>query len=180
MDSYKTYIENLAENKDGMVFQNASPEHACIVMSTIFKSSEKHLRILAGTLNGKVSNNENPNLKKDYLDSLMKFIEVKKGTLHILLERVDSDFLQSELYSKLNFYSILYPDRIILKKIDEDYNDSDPKFHFTVGDDRMFRFEKDIENHTAIGSFNNPDSASKLIDFFDFSFSSDKAKLIHN
>lgn len=182
MENYKTYIENLAKSKDGMMFQNSSPEHACIVMTTIFKNSEKDIRIFAGNLNGRVSNNEDKNLKKDYIDSLIKFIEEKKGNVKIILDEFDEKFLKSELFSKLQLYLFLYPKRVQIKKLNTSiFSDNEKeKFHFTVGDDYMFRFENDTNSFSALGSFNNKDFSQKLITFFDKNFNSLEAKPIIN
>ena len=48
--------------------------------------------------------------------------------------------------------------------------------HFTIGDDKAYRIETDIENRTAECNFNNPNLAKATADFFDRLFVRDDAK----
>jgi len=170
---YQSYIENLAKSGDSMFFQNSGPEHAAVVMTTIFKHSKNHIRIFAGNLNGPVVKNENVALRKAYADELVSFIEERNGTLQILLDEFDKDFLIGELYSRLFLYTFLYSDRVQIKKSKTShFKPNVKKFHFTVGDNKLFRFEKDTAKHAAFGSFNHPDFSKDLINFFDAKFES--------
>ena len=61
------------------------------------------------------------------------------------------------------------------------YRTSDPdkkEVHFTLGDNKAYRIETDIEKRTAECNFNNPELATETVDFFDHLFNRDDAKEI--
>lgn len=79
--------------------------------------------------------------------------------LSIVLEN-DVDISES-----LNFIKALksrFQDRISISKLPLNYNSfslttDNQKFHFTIADDRMVRFEYDIQKRKATLNFNDPD-----------------------
>lgn len=175
MKDYSKYIKNLADNDESMLFQNSSPKHAAVVLANIFNKSKSELRIYAGDLCGEVSHkNDDALLKSAYINELTSFID-RGGNLKIILEEFNEELLKTELYSKLNLYSAMYPSKIKVKILSKNSKTDDfiNKYHYTVGDNNKFRFENDTKKYIAVGSFNNIDVSKKLIDSFDLLFNND-------
>lgn len=68
---------------------------------------------------------------------------------------------------------LIHPDSS--KEIENIYGE---QTHFSIFDNEKFRYEYDSENYRAIGSFNQPETAAKLIKLFDRIFNDPASKLI--
>jgi hypothetical protein len=158
LKSYKIAIENLANKKDGTYFTNSGKEHAAIVMSNIFKSTDSHIRIFAKNLSGEVCDQDL------YIDGLQQFIN-RKGEIEIILtEEPSSD---SKAFKLIKEYQICNPEKVNIKKTATNISNlPELKFHFTVGDERIFRLEKDTSKYLAVCSFNDNEYSKKLISLF--------------
>ena len=176
MESYKAFVRQLSDKKENRVFLNSDPKHALEVLTEIFRQSESVIRIFAASLCREVSN------EPDYIEALSDFIE-KDGQLRVLLNRYDpEEARQSNLFKRLAYYESLQKD-ISIKKTNRIFfrsNDPDKKeVHFTVGDDRAYRIETDIELRTASCNLNDPETARKMIAQFDEIFGFPESEPIH-
>lgn len=179
MDEYKNYIADLAESKSSDIFYNSSPDHAAIVMGTIFNNSKSGLRIFAGNMCSEVSTNDY------YLDNLSKYLE-QGGSVKVLLNDHKENFFQTKVFELLSFHSFINPASVSVKtysgKVKLTKNDSE--VHFTIGssnsDDtvQMYRLEDDIVNYIAYGSFNDSITSTILKTIFDKIDSGDKVTQI--
>ncbi len=142
--TYQLAIENLAKQKDPYLFENTGPFHAAVVMGNIFETATKYVNIFAGDFNGAVSD------KAVYLDGLGNYLERKKP-LSIIFEREPNpNSLALQLirkYARVN-------NNIDIRILNED-KDGNEQGHFTIADDRMFRYEKSKDEYKALCSFNN-------------------------
>lgn len=154
--SYTRTIENLANTKEKFPFANSGKEHACVVMSNIFRTADSHVRIFAKNLNGTIS-------KGEYLTQLENYLK-KNKSISVLLEENPEN--RSEAINLIAKYKKDCPDKITISIADKDTLGKvrkDMKYHFTIADDRMFRFETDTENYTAVCDFNDS-SSYKMLD----------------
>jgi hypothetical protein len=162
LDDYKALIENLAANKESMQYVNCGKDHAAIVLSTIFDHAQNEVFLMAGKMNGGISSQE------IYITALKGFLQ-RKGTLKILLDEYSPSNNEElfRLLSKFNFYN---PDQVQVK-INASTKLRSKPVHYCVADNEMYRYETDVENYTATGSFNDPKSAGILTTHFNSVFS---------
>src|SRR5262245_18526670 len=149
MLSYANYIESLAREGQDKVYFNSGPNHAAVVMSRIFKYSQRIVRIYCGGFDGIVSNDE------DYLKYLDRFL-AKGGMLKVLAQE-DRSQGPGKIFKVLK----KFPDLVEMYKTDSTviYNTTQKPLHFTIGDDKMLRLETGIDNYAAQGNFGNKDTA---------------------
>lgn len=161
---YKNFVHTLAKNDEDRIFLNSDKDKAIIVLVRLIQNSQNELRIFAGNLCNSVGDNS------DYIIAISEFIE-RGGTIKILLNNYDPDFARnSNLFKRLAYY-IAQGKNIFVKKTDaKPYRTSDvekKEIHFTVGDNKAYRIETDIEKRTAECNFNSPQVAKGIADFFD-------------
>ncbi|WP_296006666.1 hypothetical protein [uncultured Alistipes sp.] len=165
MKKYIEYISQLANNKINKNFSNSDEDHALEVLIKIFQSSNKIIRIFAGSLCSDVPNDPR------YIAALSDFIE-RAGQVRILLNDFNTESAKnSNLFKRLAYYTSLDNTDIQIHKTPaKPYLKKDPQknpVHFTVGDANAYRVETDIEKRTANCNFNHPEGAENLIAFFD-------------
>lgn len=172
MDDYIQYIKDLADKKQDALFFNTGALHASFVMSTIFDSSKETIKIFAGNLCGQVSDTET------YRTSLNHFLS-KNGKLQVLLQ--ESKMITSAeppIFDMLKFYNIVKFGNVEVKKLKGSMLGLEGDMHFTVGDNKMYRLEYDVESFKAEGNFNNPIESGRLSTIFDDAFNGKNASLI--
>jgi hypothetical protein len=156
--SYKLAIENLANKRESFNFTNSGAEHACVVMSNIFRTADTNVYLFAKNLNGMVS-------KGDYLTQLDNYLKKDNSKIDILLEENPSENSQAiEVLKKSKNQNIKIS---IANKELLSSRSKDKIYHFTIADNRMFRFETDTENYTAVCDFNDPTSFKVLKNLFE-------------
>jgi len=164
---YKNAIQDLANNRSKLSFNNSGPIHASIVISNIFKHSNDIVRIYANNMNGEISNHG------DYLSELDSFLQSNKR-LWLILDKYPLQ--KSEAYNKI-FTASQKSNKIQIRRSTADmtreiaYNFTQ-ETHFITGDDTMFRIEYDNHMHQALCSFNNVKKTKKIIRTFDKFFDS--------
>jgi hypothetical protein len=169
MTNYKEYVSFLAQNKINKTFINSDEEHALDVFVNLFKSAEKIVRIFAGCLTSKVSN------ESEYIIAISDFIE-RGGEIKILLNKYNETAASSSnLIKRLSFYKYLEKPILVKRTEVKPYFASDPnknEIHFTVIDNLSYRIETDVEARTADCNFNNEPLATNIVTFFDKVFES--------
>ncbi len=146
---YALYVQAIADGTIADLFTNSGVEHAKIVLATIFDRSKTDLRVFAKSLTSEVA-------KSDlYIDSLISFL-AKGGQLKILVE-------QNKLIENPNLYDAFkfFKEKVIIKTTPKKFINSKTQapIHFTIGDDSIYRLEKDIIEFKAIGSFKAKNTA---------------------
>ena len=164
INEYKRFVHQLRMNNDVRIFLNSDTDHAIVVLSEIFSQSQDTIRIFASNLCRTVGSSPS------YIASLSEFIE-RGGKVRILLNDYKEELAKdSNLYKRLAYHKSLGKDVIIKTTTAKPYRTSDAskkEVHFTVGDEKSYRMETDIESRTAECSMNNPEVASMLVTFFD-------------
>jgi len=172
MNDYRNYINELADKNSPESFVNSGPEHAAVVISTIFAHANNYVFLFSGDLNGAVCNDA------EYQKQLGEFL-LREGNLKVLVQKYNSEN-EPKIYNLLRFYKNLnlnvevkyHPFEVISPTTEKE-------IHFTVGDDKMYRIENDVEKYLAYGSFNDNDQAIKLKDLFEDIFEDEQSELIH-
>jgi hypothetical protein len=172
MVEYRKFVATLATENSNQTFLNSDEDHAAVVFEQIFKDSKSELRIFAGSLCSKVANSP------AYIEALSGFLE-RGGKLNILLNNYNPECAKnSNVFKRLAYYISEGKSISIKRTTSKPYFANDPgkkEIHFTVGDDKSYRIETDIESRTAECNLNNPNIAKIYIEFFDKKFAQDNA-----
>lgn len=170
MENYREFIESLAKNDQETFFVNSGKDHAEIVLSTIFNSTKSKLRIFANSLTSDLASSEK------YINSLKSYLE-KGGELLVLLQKFEPES-NKKLFDFFTYFQYKSPGKIQIKQSSVSLKNTKTEkyIHFTIGDDKIFRLEEDIEKYKAFGSFNDKKLSESLIQKFDDIFNSEKSK----
>ncbi len=169
IEKYKIFIEDIIATNNGDTFYNSGAEHASLVMSKIFSSSNDIVRIHCGNLKGDVCGD------KEYLNSLDNFLSKKNTQLHILMGINAQEEMNKSLKKTLKFFQDNYDNKLKIKITQKTFSESSGnKVHFSTGDDKSFRLEYNTEEYMARCSFNNPKTNKNLAIAFDNLFNNDE------
>lgn len=161
---YTKYVKDLADSKKDELFLNSGEKHAEVVLSQIFQSSEKIVRIFAGNL---IRFGD----KSRYINSLMSFLDQDGTELKILLNKYNTNCMDEmkkyDLFHILWYYSDKKNKNITIKYSNQTVYSNGNPVHFTTGDDHMFRIETDLEERRAKCNFNSPKVVEKANTLFD-------------
>lgn len=161
LEEYRNLIHSYAEEKKNIEFLNSGEDHALNVFVEIFSHAKNHIRIYAHSLCSEAPN------KEEYIENLSDFIEKEGSKLEIILQEIDSEaIVNSPLFKRLHYHikkkdnvEIYRTDVIVYKDVNE--------VHFTVGDDCMYRVEKDVNTRSAYCNMNDKEYAANLISLFE-------------
>ena len=172
---YQDFVKALSISGENRTFLNSDEDHALDVLVRSFQISQNEVRIFAGCLCKHVGN------RPEYVVALSEFIE-RGGKLYVLLNNFDEECAKtSNLYKRLAYYKSKDMPVFVKSTTSKPYRTSDPEkkeVHFTLGDDKAYRIETDIEKRTAECNFNNPELAKETVAFFDSLFNREDAKEI--
>lgn len=166
---YKEYIESLAAGSESVEFYNSGPEHAAIVLSTIFKTARRCVKVYcANMLSEAVSNSEDYRKAVDEFLERFTVVDNQNPPLQIIFSNPIKD-----AFRRTPIYEVLYKHRnkIQIKSINagvENIRYKGIPAHFTCADDRMYRLETDIVNKKAFGNFNDTQGAMVVTNAFDW------------
>ena len=156
--SYLEKIEFLASNAINEEFYNSNEEHAQIVLTAMVRYSKEKVRIFCGNMCTDVSNDPK------YLNEIKLFLSERRGFMEILFCEYKDHFKDQPIYKLLNQYP---QEQVKIKTINTLLMYNGKPVHFTVSDNKSFRFETDTLEKTARGNFYDPDSAKMLSEEFD-------------
>jgi hypothetical protein len=159
--AYQNFIKELSDKQSDFIYHNSGAEYASIVFSNIFRTANRIVRMHSRALSPKVTDLDT------YLMELNGYLS-RGGELKIILEdEMDPD---SNISKILN--NPVYKNQInILSNKGSIFhmktNDIEIPVHIATADGRMYRVEKDIENHLAFGSFNDKTITEHIEELFD-------------
>ena len=173
LDQYKKAVNNLAALKSSLVFNNSSPEHAAIVLSTMLKYSQNEFRVYDNDLSGDISE-----LNPDFFSNLSLFVEANK-VVKIVIDSLETS-ANTTAYTTLLSYKKMFPETVLISVANDEFKESifeiyNKKINFALGDKSFFRIEDSNSQGSqrkAICCFNNPSVTQKLAQVFDRAFSS--------
>lgn len=173
VNDYKKAVENLAINNSELIFNNSSPVHASIVLSSMIKHSDSEFRIYDDNLSGDIAD-----LNEDFYTNLSEFIESNK-TLKIVIDSNHDDYKDTKIYKQLISYKNSHPQNVFIKISNDSFKETinkvfDKNVNFAIGDKKSFRIEDIMQTETglrkAICCFNNSSMSKKLVSSFDLGF----------
>ncbi len=160
---YRKLIEELAEKRANRRVPNGHPEHASILLETMFKRAEHDVRIYTGALNETVYG------RPGLIEALKRFIARPGARLRVLLQdQHDAAWVKSQPMIKA-LYEKNRRDNVEVAVATGVYATNKAK-HFSVMDDCGFRFEHDHSQTQAVANFNEPEIALELASVFDIVF----------
>lgn len=166
MENYRKLVKRLADEGSGEFIPNGGTEHAEVLIENIFIHAKNIVRVFSGELNARVYGV--PNI----VDSAKAFLqESSDNKLQILIQDYSEDDLSKYVHHDLikMCHEDLDDDAACeIKSVNE--MDTDVSSHFVIMDEIGYRFEPDREKPTAMGCFNDPESAKKLNKSFDVMF----------
>lgn len=163
-DEYRQIIEKFAREHIPQRVPNGLPQHAAILLETMFKYAGAEMRIFSGELHEGVFG------QPSMIDAVVGFIEKRYSSLRILLEKEkDDDWVRNHPLVKA------------ISQVGEAHGHAEIRCasglyaggkanHFAVMDNDGYRFERDHASCRAIANFNEPDVAKSLIQAFDVAF----------
>jgi len=175
IDQYRIAVDFLASSKSDLVFPNSSIAHAGVVLSAMFKYSDKVVRIYDDSLDGDIAHND-----KIFLDEIKNHLQ-KNRVLKIVV-RDDQQFLESPTYLLLRQFIISGNTNLQIRKASQKFATDisaiySKDINFAVGDSNSVRIEEDVSTpdqnqRKAICSFYRTKWATKLATTFDSCFDS--------
>ncbi|MDH6306694.1 hypothetical protein M2459_003634 [Parabacteroides sp. PF5-5] len=171
LKNYYRDISQLAKDKSPNRFQNDDRAHNAVVMQVIFEQATT-VKMYCGEFS--IFRKEfKKKVEKDYdveggdcpMNNLYKrlesFLKKEDTSLEVIVENPDIFFWQ-DLYSLEKIRPFVGLGKIKFYTFKDDFSNFNNTYHFTVGDDRMYRRESDEVTHNAICCFNNPEGAKIL------------------
>ncbi len=152
--AYILAIEQLAYFQDNRDFNNSSPNHAAIVMGNIFRTAVVDVKMFIGNLDEEVYDNEY------YIKYLGLYL---KRNLPLTL--IFEDF-SNKKSKALELIRETKNEQIFLYRLKLSTQDFKQIEHFSIGDGRMYRLEKDTKGYISTCSFNN----KKVVNQYDNEF----------
>lgn len=174
LEIYKKAVEEDARKGTDFLYHNEGNEHALIICSNIFKNAKKDIRIAANQLyNDDVVNTD------EYIDSMKSFLDREGTILKILITNQppeDSVKKDGTLYGMIYDHPAYKQGRVQIKYgYGKSFTGVDKKpVNFCTSDDKMYRFENDIEERKAVANFGDPERAKDLRKKFDNIYNSEQ------
>lgn len=148
-EEYRRAVDTLFEFGSDTVIPNGRPEHAAILLGTIFKYAKKYVYLFC------------QNLRSDVFDNPFLFNQISRAhdrnvSIRILIggESIESGEMRRFLDNNRS---------VSIQRFTGTLN---PASHFAVADDCAFRMESSHENTQAVGCANRPNIATQLRDLF--------------
>lgn len=167
IDEYREIIKRFAIKRTNVRIPNGLPQHATILIETMFLNATAEMRIFTKELNKDVFGGT------AILSAVKKFLSKPYSNLKILLQvpqglEWTKEHPLFQVFSDFQDKNILHG-AVLIKSASGSYSKNDAN-HFTVMDNDGFRYETDHCSCKAIANFNEPNTAKKLIDVFDSAF----------
>lgn len=163
---YKEMVEHLSREKVSRFFYGINNDQAIIVLSNIFSSSERIVRLVSNKLSEEITSDEN------YREALSSFLNKNGTKLEIFVYNYEPN---NPIYILLSQYS----NKVTLKRSKgAKFTLNDRVVNFCIGDDRMFRIERDIDLRISECNFKDAKTCDNLIKSFNNIYQSDSSETI--
>lgn len=164
MNDYYRFVKELSDRNEDYVFLNSDEGKMLSVFKVMFQGANKVFRVFAGSLCNDTTDN------KEYIDAVSEFLE-RGGKLRVLLNNFDEKkAFQSDLFRRLYYYVTKGKEVRIRTTNEKPYitsGDDRINVHFSVGDEKSYRIEQDIEKRTAVCNMNGEEQAKDMARLFD-------------
>lgn len=167
--TYQSYVDNLAVTGSTELIPNGLPDHARVIIGTIFKHAKKEVCMLSDSLREDIYGHNS------VLDSLEKFLSSDKDRKVKIILQGDEDIFGKdtldELKQERKFIEVCskYASQVDIRKSTKKIDKRMSK-HFTVMDRTGYRYCPDKTVTEAIACFNDSSTASHLRNQFEILF----------
>lgn len=152
---YRKRVAALAAARTGEPISNGSVDHAAIIIEQMFKSAERQVSILSGSLNARVYGRD------EIVDQAKFFLAQSNHRLRILLESDDVMlFRDHPLFERMRTNDNIEVG-IVPAAMRDKYT-----YHFMVMDDDSYRYEPTKNAPTAVAAFGDRETTSNLSNIF--------------
>lgn len=159
---YREYLEKLASQKSKKMFSNGGKDHAVVLYSVLLQHTSLKARFFCE--GGMSEIWQHPVFKKALVDALRKE-DFEVCVLTRLHTTPNFSWLPDDLKKKI---TIKVASEANILKINEHFQTD--SCNFSVFDKDMFRFEYDVMNYKAYGSFNEESVGNSMVSLFDECF----------
>ncbi len=159
---YREYLEKLASVKSAEMFSNGGRDHAVVLYSVLLENACLHARFFCES--GMSAIWTHPTFKSALVNALRK-ADFKVDVLTRNQAEPDFEWLPAELKNKVRVKTISKEKLGIINS-----HFKTDSCNFSVFDNEMFRFEYDVVNFKAYGSFNEPAIGQSMVALFDDCF----------
>lgn len=168
----KNRFEKLIESKNlsnsTTIIPNASVENGASAMIQLFRNTSNNVKMLVSAFESRIPET------LGYKEALEEALNARGIIIEVIFRRQPNE--NSSVYKMLlNYKKTDKGDKIglriitdeALQLLNNEIDNSGNEFHFAVSDDKGYRFEKDVEKHTAWVCFNDLEKAGRLSNIFD-------------
>lgn len=166
IEEYNIEVSKLAEEKNNTLIWNDSCAHNAVIMKEIFKHAH-NIKMFCGKGSifqdkfSKIVEKESTAIAKDLHNEINNFLN-NRGKLTIILEKTkELDDISRKIYTTLKKKA--EGGNIQIYHL---HSEIRPEFHFSIGDDRMYRRETGAEEHSAFANFNDTNKVKDLNEQF--------------
>jgi hypothetical protein len=152
LETYRKFVEAVAQMADGKPIFNRSPAHAAVVVEYIIGGASEKIDIITGRLYEQVYG------VPTVVEAAMRFLRSQPtASMRILSEELIAP--NHPLLSAIK--SAGFQDRVSMKVLPKEIAASTP-YHFALADSNSFRFESDKTQMEAVVQFGKDDIGRKL------------------
>ena len=164
VQEYRQIIEKFAAQRLNQRVPNGLPQHAAILIETMFQHAAAEMRIFSGDCNETVFG------KPSTIAAVCNFLSKPYAVLRILVQNEkDQEWVDTHpLVTALKELESPHGQVEIIAA--EGVYSTDEANHFAVMDNDGYRFEFDHQNTKAVANFNEPEVAKELLSAFDSAF----------
>lgn len=159
---YREYLERLASQKSAKMFSNGGKDHAIVLYSVLLAHTKLKARFFCEGAMSEIWQSQT------FRNSLVDALRRVDFSVEILTRNdaePDFSWLPGELRDKVKISRVTDNNLEIINK-----HFQTNSCNFSVFDTEMFRYEYDVQNFKAYGSFNEPEVAQSMIELFDRCF----------
>ena len=161
---YREIIEELAQQRTNQRIPNGMPQHAAVLIETMFRNSIAEMRIFSMECS--------PNIfgRPEVIEAACDFLSKPYSKLRIIVQKKQEPqwALEHPLLKTFKELEELHGEVKVVNATGA-YADADAS-HFAVMDNDGFRYEFDHDNCKAVANFNEPVIAKRLLSSFDSAF----------
>ena len=173
---YYAIVDSACDASKDMLIGNGNAKHAVFLMERFLrKSADRIVRLYSGSLVREVTYEGRPvdvYANRRLIEAATTFVKRPDTELRIMLEN-DIDGGDPEKHPLISAVLRVAPagGRLQLVKISPEWRQRLKRQGFTMHwmtvDEKGFRLERDVDEHTALANFSSPKHARRLVNLFD-------------
>lgn len=161
---YREIIERFARDRTNQRVPNGLPQHASVLLETMFKHATAEMRIYTGELNEAVFG------QPAMISAVASFLSKPYASMKILLQKEKDDSWVDSHPLIQAISKIQAPHGRTEIRCAQGVYATEAANHFAVMDNDAYRYELDHGACKAVANFNEPRVAEQLLSVFDKAF----------